>query len=143
MNAISAMEVDDLDYEKIVKAYVEINEDFFNKSSEQHAMIILSQSIYNISSESIMLRGSAQKLLSSFIDFSASILCEEASAHSEFGKEVKIAAGSWTGDRILCILRNFILKHIGDAINRGGIIIKVQYPPKSSGEKCPEERKCK
>lgn len=126
MNAISAMEVDDLDYEKIVKAYVEINEDFFNKSSEQHAMIILSQSIYNISSESIMLRGSAQKLLSSFIDFSASILCEEASAHSEFGKEVN---GSWTGDRILCILRNFILKHIGDAINRGGIIIKVQYPP--------------
>ncbi|XP_023633717.1 U3 small nucleolar RNA-associated protein 20 isoform X2 [Capsella rubella] len=124
MNAISAMEVDDLDYEKIVNAYVEINADFFNKSSEQQTMIILSQSIYNVSSESIMLRGSAQKLLSSFIDFSASILCEEASAHSEFGKEVKISDVSWTRDRILCILRNFILKHIGDAINSGGIIIK-------------------
>jgi U3 small nucleolar RNA-associated protein 20 len=124
MNAISAMEVDDLDYEKIVNAYVEINADFFIKSSEQHTMIILSQCIYNVSSESIMLRGSAQKLLSSFIDFSASILCREAPAHSEFGKEVKNADVSWTGDRVLCILRNFILKHIGDAINRGGIIIK-------------------
>ncbi|XP_010445040.1 PREDICTED: U3 small nucleolar RNA-associated protein 20-like [Camelina sativa] len=127
MNAISAMEVDDLDYEKIVNAYVEINADFFNKSSEQHTKIILSQSIYNVSSESIMLRGSAQKLLSSFIDFSASILREEASSHSELGKEVKIADVSWTGDRILFILRSFILKHMGDAINRGGIIIKEWF----------------
>lgn len=126
MNAISPMEVDELDYEKIVNAYVDVNADYFMKSSEQHTMIILSQSIFNVSSESIMLRGSAQKLLSSFIDFSASILCQEASAHSDFGKEVKIADVSWTGDRILHILRNFILKHIGDAINRGGIIIKVQ-----------------
>lgn len=109
MNAISAMEVDDIDYEKIVNAYVEINADFFNRSSEQHTLIILSQSIYNLSSESIMLRGSAQKLLSSFIDFSASILCQEASTHSGFGKEVK-----------------FILTHIGDAISRGGVIMKVQ-----------------
>lgn len=130
MNAISAMEVDDLDYEKIVDAYVEINADFFNKSSEQHTMIILSQSIYNISSESIMLRGSAQTLLSSFIDFSAAILSQEASAHSGFGKEIKIADASWTGNRILFILRSFILKHIGNAINRGGTIIKVQ-PSKS------------
>lgn len=127
MNAISAMEVDDLDYEKIVNAYVEINAEFFFKSSEQHTMIILSQCIYNVSSESIMLRGSAQKLLSSFIDFSASILCLEAPAHPEFGEEeVQKADVNWTGDRVLCILRNFILKHIGDAINRGGIIIKVQ-----------------
>ncbi|XP_020872517.1 U3 small nucleolar RNA-associated protein 20 isoform X2 [Arabidopsis lyrata subsp. lyrata] len=125
MNAISAMEVDDLDYEKIVNAYLEINAEFFFKSSEQHTMIILSQCIYNVSSESIMLRGSAQKLLSSFIDFSASILCLEAPAHPEFGEEeVQKADVNWTGDRVLCILRNFILKHIGDAINRGGIIIK-------------------
>uniref|UniRef100_A0A1J3E191 U3 small nucleolar RNA-associated protein 20 n=1 Tax=Noccaea caerulescens TaxID=107243 RepID=A0A1J3E191_NOCCA len=110
MNAISAMEVDDIDYEKIVNAYVEINADFFNRSSEQHTMIILSQSIYNLSSESIMLRGSAQKLLSSFIDFSASRLCQEASAHSGFGKEVK-----------------FILTHIGDAISRGGVIMKEWF----------------
>ncbi|ESQ54097.1 hypothetical protein EUTSA_v10024182mg [Eutrema salsugineum] len=97
MNAISAMEVDDLDYEKIVNAYLDINADFFKKSSEQHTIIILSQT---------------------------SILCQEASAHSGFGKGVKIADASWTRDRILRILRDFILKHIGDAISRGGIIIK-------------------
>ncbi|CAN8326706.1 unnamed protein product [Cochlearia groenlandica] len=124
MNAISAMEVDDLDYEKIVNAYLEIDADFFSKSSEQHTMIILSQSIYNISSESIMLRGSAQNLLSSFIDFSASILCQEASACSGFGKEAKIAGATWTGDRVLFILRTFILKQISDAMSKGGIMKK-------------------
>ncbi|KAF8097526.1 hypothetical protein N665_0286s0035 [Sinapis alba] len=123
MNAISAMEVDDLDYERIVNAYVEIDSDFFNKSSKQHTMIILSQSLYNLSSESIMLRGSAHKLLSSFIDFSASILCQEASAYSGVGKEVKIADASWTGKHTLSFV-DFILKHIADAISKGGNIIK-------------------
>lgn len=123
MNSISAMEVDDLDYERIVNAYVEIDSDFFAKSSKQHTMIILSQSLYNLSSESIMLRGSAHKLLSSFIEFSASILCQEAAAHSGVGKEVKIADASWTGKHTLSIV-DFILKHIADAISRGGNIVK-------------------
>lgn len=124
MNAISAMEVDDLDYERIVNSYVEIDADFFTKSSKQHTMIILSQSLYNLSSESIMLRGSAHKLLSSFIDFSASILCQEASAHSGVAKEVKIADASWTGKHTLSIV-DFILKHITDAVSKGGNIVKV------------------
>ncbi|XP_013750413.2 U3 small nucleolar RNA-associated protein 20-like isoform X1 [Brassica napus] len=123
MNSISAMEVDDLDYERIANAYVEIDSDFFAKSSKQHTMIILSQSLYNLSSESIMIRGSAHKLLSSFIEFSASILCQEASAHSGVGKEVKIADASWTGKHTLSIV-DFILKHIADAISRGGNIVK-------------------
>ncbi|CAN7082081.1 unnamed protein product [Brassica oleracea var. botrytis] len=123
MNSISVMEVDDLDYERIVNAYVEIDSDFFAKSSKQHTMIILSQSVYNLSSESIMLRGSAHKLLSSFIEFSASILCQEASAHSGVGKEVKIADASWTGKHTLSIV-DFILKHIADAVSKGGNIVK-------------------
>ncbi|KAJ0262956.1 ARM repeat superfamily protein [Hirschfeldia incana] len=124
MNSISAMEVDDLDYERIVNAYVEIDSDFFTKSSKQHTLIILSQSLYNLSSESIMLRGSAHKLLSSFIDFSASILCQEASTNSGVGKEVKIADdASWTGNHALSFV-DFILKHIADAISKGGNIIK-------------------
>ncbi|CAF2030811.1 unnamed protein product [Brassica napus] len=123
MNSISVMEVDDLDYERIVNAYVEIDSDFFAKSSKQHTMIILSQSLYNLSSESIMLRGSAHKLLSSFIEFSASILCQEASAHSGAGKEVKIADASWTGKHTLSIV-DFILKHIADAVSKGGNIVK-------------------
>ncbi|CAN6915531.1 unnamed protein product [Brassica oleracea] len=123
MNSISVMEVDDLDYERIVNAYVEIDSDFFAKSSKQHTMIILSQSLYNLSSESIMLRGSAHKLLSSFIEFSASILCQEASAHSGVGKEVKIADASWTGKHTLSIV-DFILKHIADAVSKGGNIVK-------------------
>ncbi|CAH8355708.1 unnamed protein product [Eruca vesicaria subsp. sativa] len=123
MNAISVMEVDDLDYERIVSAYVEIDSDFFKKSSKQHTMIILSQSLYNLSSESIMIRGSAHKLLSSFIDFSASILCQEASAHSGVDKEVKIANASWTGNHALSFV-DFILKHIANAISKGGNIVK-------------------
>lgn len=45
MNANSPMEVDGLDYEKIIDAYGTIDADFFKKSSEQHVMLILSQSI--------------------------------------------------------------------------------------------------
>ncbi|CAE5958438.1 unnamed protein product [Arabidopsis arenosa] len=109
MNSRSPMEVDDLDYEKIIDAYGKIDADFFNKSSEQHVMIILSQSIYNISSEELTLKDSARNLLCLFIEFSASILCQEV---------VKSDA-RWTGDRILWIMNKFILKHIGDALNRG------------------------
>ncbi|KAG7592924.1 Armadillo-type fold [Arabidopsis thaliana x Arabidopsis arenosa] len=119
MNANSPMEVDGLDYEKIIDAYGKIDADFFNKSSEQHVMIILSQGVYNISSEELTLKDSARNLLCSFIEFSASILCLEASAHSDIIKEVTKSDGSWTGDRVLWIINKFILKHIGDTINRG------------------------
>ncbi|EOA39466.1 hypothetical protein CARUB_v10008061mg, partial [Capsella rubella] len=129
MNANSPMEVDDLDYEKIIEAYGKIDAEFFNKSSEQHVMIILSQSIYNISSEELTLKDSARSLLCSFIEFSASILCQEAVAQSDIIKEVKKSNASWTGDRVLWIINKFILKHIGDAVKRrlsigkGGILL--------------------
>ncbi|EFH69737.1 predicted protein [Arabidopsis lyrata subsp. lyrata] len=107
MNANSPMEVDGLDYEKIIDAYGTIDADFFKKSSEQHVMLILSQSIYNISSEELTLKDSA-----------STVLCLEASAHSDIIKEVTKSDGSWTGDRVLWIINKFILKHIGDTINR-------------------------
>lgn len=126
MNAISPMEVDDLDYDTIVNAYGKIDADFFNKSSEQHIMIILSQSLYNISSKEITLKDCACNLLCTFVEFSASILCQEASAHSGIGKEVSKSDASWTGDRILRIMNKFILNHIGDPVNRGKSSGKVQ-----------------
>uniref|UniRef100_A0A1J3F7J7 U3 small nucleolar RNA-associated protein 20 n=2 Tax=Noccaea caerulescens TaxID=107243 RepID=A0A1J3F7J7_NOCCA len=119
MNATSPMEVDDLDYVTIIDAYARIDTDFFNKSSEQHMMIILSQSLYNITSPEVTLKDCACNLLCTFIEFSASILCQEALAHSDIGKEVAKSVASWTGDRVLWIMNNFILKHIGDAVNRG------------------------
>ncbi|KAL1222676.1 hypothetical protein V5N11_004427 [Cardamine amara subsp. amara] len=119
MNATSPMEVDDLDYETIRKAYGKIDADFFAKFSEQHIMIILSQSLYNLSSSDVTLKDCAFNLLCTFIEFSASILCQEASAHSDNGKEVSKSDASWTGDGVLWIINKFILKHIGDALNRG------------------------
>ncbi|CAH2033822.1 unnamed protein product, partial [Thlaspi arvense] len=119
MNATSPMEVDELDYEKIVDAYGKIDADFFNKSSEQHMMIILSQSLYYISSGEVTLKYCARNLLFTFIEFSASILCQEASARSDIGKDVSRSVARWTGDRVLRIMNNFILKHIGDSVNRG------------------------
>lgn len=120
------MEVDDLDYETITNAYAKIDAEFFNKSSEQHMMIILSQSLCNMSSEELTLTDSARNLLCSFVEFAASILCQEASAHSNIGKEVSKPDASWTGDRVLWIMNKFILKHIGDAANRGISSGKVQ-----------------
>ncbi|CAA7036210.1 unnamed protein product [Microthlaspi erraticum] len=119
MNAITPMEVDDLDYDTITDAYAKIDAEFFSKSSEQHMMIILSQSLYNMSSEELTLTDSARNLLCSFVEFAASILCQEASAHSDTGKEVSEDDASWTGDRVLWIMNKFVLKHIGDAVNRG------------------------
>ncbi|KAJ4916552.1 ARM repeat superfamily protein [Raphanus sativus] len=119
MNATSPMEVDDLDYETIMDAYAKIDVDFFNESSEQHMMIIISQSLYNIASKEVTLRDCACNLLCTFIEFSASILDQEASAHSDIGKEVSKSVASWTGDRVLWIMNKFILKHIGDAVNKG------------------------
>uniref|UniRef100_A0A0D3CD05 Uncharacterized protein n=1 Tax=Brassica oleracea var. oleracea TaxID=109376 RepID=A0A0D3CD05_BRAOL len=108
MNATSPMEVDDLDYETIMDAYANIDVDFFNESSEQHMMIILSQSLYNMTSKEVMLK-----------DCASSLLCQEASAHSDSGKEVSKSVARWTGDRVLWIMNKFILKHIGDAVNNG------------------------
>ncbi|CAH8334303.1 unnamed protein product [Eruca vesicaria subsp. sativa] len=119
MNATSPMEVDDLDYETIIDAYAKIDVDFFYKSSERHMMIILSQSLYNITSKEVTLKDCACSLLCTFIEFSASILCQEASAHSDIGKDVSESGASWTGDRVLWIMNKFILKHIGDAVNKG------------------------
>ncbi|KAH0878443.1 hypothetical protein HID58_065837 [Brassica napus] len=119
MNATSPMEVDDLDYETIMDAYANIDVDFFNESSEQHMMIILSQSLYNMTSKEVMLKDCACNLLCTFIEFSASLLCQEASAHSDSGKEVSKSVARWTGDRVLWIMNKFILKHIGDAVNNG------------------------
>ncbi|KAL0795429.1 hypothetical protein Bca101_066806 [Brassica carinata] len=119
MNSTSPMEVDDLDYETIMDSYAKIDVDFFNECSEQHMMIILSQSLYNITSKEVILRDCACNLLCTFIEFSASILCQEASAHSDIGKEVPKSVASWTGDHVLWIMNKFILKHIGDAVNKG------------------------
>lgn len=38
-------------------AYAKIDVDFLNESSEQHMMIILSQSLYNMASEEVTLKG--------------------------------------------------------------------------------------
>ncbi|KAG5385531.1 hypothetical protein IGI04_037001 [Brassica rapa subsp. trilocularis] len=119
MNATSPMEVDDLDYETIMDAYAKIDVDFLNESSEQDMMIILSQSLYNMASKEVMLKDCACNLLCTFIEFSASILSQEASAHSNNGKEVSKSVARWTGDRVLWIMNKFILKHIGDAVNNG------------------------
>ncbi|KAJ0257757.1 hypothetical protein HA466_0085710 [Hirschfeldia incana] len=119
MNATSPMEVDDLDYETIMDAYAKIDVDFFNESSEKHMMIILSQSLYNITSKEVTLRDCACNLLCTFIEFSSSILGQEATTHFDSGKEVSKSVASWTGDRVLWIMNNFILKHIGDAVNNG------------------------
>lgn len=128
MNATSPMKVDDLDYETIMDAYAKIDVDFLNESSEQHMMIILSQSLYNMTSKEVMLKDCACNLLCTFIEFSASLLCQEASAHSDIGKEVSKSVARWTGDRVLWIMNKFILKHIGDAVNNGISCGKVQRP---------------
>ncbi|XP_010532760.1 PREDICTED: small subunit processome component 20 homolog isoform X2 [Tarenaya hassleriana] len=124
LNATSAMEVDGLDYDKIANTYAEIDVDFFQRSSEQHTLILLSQSVYNMSSKEHTLRDGAYGLLRTFVAFSASVLRQKASDSPDISKEVEKPNGNWTKAHVLRTIKKFLLKHMGRSMIRGGSIRK-------------------
>ncbi|XP_059666315.1 uncharacterized protein LOC132312087 [Cornus florida] len=115
LNSTSVIEMGELDYDTIVSAYGKINKDFFYTVQEKQALLILSHSVHDMSSDELILRHSAYRLLLTFVEFSAGIL----------DLEVKSDEGYWSGARIQCIINNFFLKHIGDAVNKVASVQKV------------------
>nr|GLL39955.1 small subunit processome component 20 homolog [Ipomoea trifida] len=114
LNATSASEMGDLDYDTIISAYGKLNVDFFHNVEEEHALIILSNSIRDLSSEDLILRQSAFRLLSSFVEYSGQILEQEM-------KPERGCSGSW----VMYIINNFLLKHMGNAMNKEGAAQKL------------------
>ncbi|CAH9107367.1 unnamed protein product [Cuscuta epithymum] len=114
LNATSASEMGELDYDTIVAAYEKLNVDFFYTAEEEHALMILSNSVCDMSSEDLILRQSAFRVLASFIVFSGQTLELEM-------KPDQICSGPW----VVHIINTFLMKHMGHAMNKEGSVRKA------------------
>lgn len=105
----------ELDYDTILGAYDQITVDFFYNVREDHALVILSQFIHDMSSEELILRQSSYRVLLLFVDFSSQILDQDD----------KSETGFWSAASIQRIINKFLLKHMGDAMNKEASVQKV------------------
>lgn len=120
------MEIGGLDFDTIVNTYEKINVDFFCTTPEEHALIVLSQCVHDMSSEELILRHSAYRSLLSFVEFSPSILGQGGIGHHESVDNMTLSDNScWTKVSIMRITNKFILKHMGRAMNRETSVKKV------------------
>ncbi|KAL6881997.1 hypothetical protein ACP4OV_011469 [Aristida adscensionis] len=83
LNAVSTSELGEVDYDKRLNAYDEIKPHFFLGMGELHVGAILSHCVYDMSSEELIFRQSASRALQSFLDFSASVMNNEAKICTE------------------------------------------------------------
>ncbi|KAL4289520.1 hypothetical protein GQ457_14G012480 [Hibiscus cannabinus] len=120
LNATSAFELDELDYDTVGKAYEGIGIGFFNDMPVEHVLLVLSQSVYDMSSDELILRHHAYRLLVTFLDFSAKVLGHEVVDHHGTADQVMIDdEGCCKQACVQRIINKFLLKHMGDAISSG------------------------
>ncbi|XP_043723794.1 small subunit processome component 20 homolog [Telopea speciosissima] len=118
LNAMSSSEIDEVDYDTRVSAYEKINPKYFEIAREEHAMVILSHCVFDMSSEDLILRQCGTRSLLSFIQFAPKVLCSGA----QDWQQVPESAGAldsdvcWTKESIQRIVKKFLLKHMGDAM---------------------------
>uniref|UniRef100_A0A2P2MF27 Uncharacterized protein n=1 Tax=Rhizophora mucronata TaxID=61149 RepID=A0A2P2MF27_RHIMU len=125
LNATSAAEIGGLDYDTIINAYEKIGVGFFHTAKEDHVLVILSNCIYDMSSEELILRNSAYRTLLSFVEFSALILGGEDQNHGEVHELMATnSERSWTTASIQQMVKKFLLKHLGNAMKRGSSVGK-------------------
>lgn len=114
LNATSDMDMGGLDYDKILAAYDKVNLEFFYTIREEHVLPILAHAVHDMSSEDLILRQSAFRLLLSFIEFSGQIF--NGSTDSE---------QIWSKASIKHMVNSFILTHMGNAMVKEGVTKKV------------------
>ncbi|CBI17281.3 unnamed protein product, partial [Vitis vinifera] len=120
LNATSVMEMGGLDYDTIVHAYEKMSMEFFYTIPENQALVILSHCVYDMSSNELILRHSAYRLLVSFVEFSIQILRLEVKSGHEMPEAMvtSIADGCWTEACIQRMINKFLLKHMADAMGK-------------------------
>ncbi|KAL1533475.1 small subunit processome component 20 isoform X1 [Salvia divinorum] len=114
LNATSAMEMGGLDHDTVLSTYEKVNVNFFYTIGENHALPILAHAVHDMSSEEMILRQSAFRLLLSFVEFSGEVL----NGPLEFDR-------MWSRASILPIVNSFLLKHMGNALDKEGTGKKV------------------
>ncbi|KAL2332603.1 hypothetical protein Fmac_013816 [Flemingia macrophylla] len=105
-----------LDHDAILNAYSIINTDFFRNVQVEHALLILSHCVHDMSSEETTFMCSAHSSLLSFVDFSALILCQEGNSEEQLSV-MKKTDSDWTMPCIKRITKKFLLKHMADAMD--------------------------
>lgn len=126
LNATSATEMDDLDFDSIINAYDRISADYFFGVTEDQSLVILCHCIFDIKSEELILRQSAYKSLLSFVEFSALIMREGEKAQDLPLRTVAVNENRWTDVHIQHIVNKFLLKHMGEALSKGTTMQKVE-----------------
>ncbi|ERN01577.1 U3 small nucleolar RNA-associated protein 20 [Amborella trichopoda] len=129
LNAVSATEIDEFDYDTRISCYEKI--EWSPGVKESHAVVVLSHCVYDMSSEELLLRQSASRSLLSFVQFAASVLDHKAEEnkdsllHDQVGEEsvpgslAKLKAqGSCTRERMPHIIKKKLLLHIKEAMNK-------------------------
>lgn len=111
-----------LDHDAILNAYRIINTDFFRNVQVEHALLILSHCVRDMSSEETTFMCSAHSSLLSFVDFSALILCQEGNSEEQL-PVLKNTDSCWTKSCIQRITKKFLLKHMADAMD-GSISVR-------------------
>ncbi|KAF2288910.1 hypothetical protein GH714_022732 [Hevea brasiliensis] len=125
LNATSAIELTGLDYDTIISAYEKIDVDLFYTIQEDHALVLLSHFVYDMTSEELILRNSAYRSLLSFVEFCALIL--DGGVKSRYEIHQEITTGSkccWTKACVRRIINKFLLKHMGNKMKEGGSVRK-------------------
>ena len=97
LDVTSVKETSGLDYDTIVHAYEKISMEFFNNISKNQALIILSRCIYDMSSNELILRHNAYRLLVSSAELSVQIPKLEVKSDHETPEAIItfIADGCW------------------------------------------------
>ncbi|CAI8597993.1 unnamed protein product [Vicia faba] len=106
-----------LDHDVISDAYKNINTDFFRNVEMEHASLILSHCVLDMSSEETTFVCNAQSSLLSFVGFSALILLQEVSSEQELSVMQNTTRSCWTKSCIQRITKKFLLKHTADAMD--------------------------
>ncbi|OWM88808.1 hypothetical protein CDL15_Pgr020762 [Punica granatum] len=119
LNSISAMEAD-LDYDTIIGAYETITTDFFSSVREEHALLVLSQCVHDLSSTELILRDSAYRSLLALIDFCAQIVDREEKDNQEEPEAMVVVENCfWDKSSVHRVVEKFLMKHIGEAMKKG------------------------
>lgn len=124
LNSTSETELDDLDYDTILKAYAETDAEFFCRIQEKQALVILSHCVYDMSSGESTLRHGAYRSLVSFVEFSAIIIGEQDKSNEASLVNMATATG-WMKESIHRITSKFLLKHMGNSMKEEAFIKRV------------------
>ncbi|GAB4851882.1 hypothetical protein Ancab_031281 [Ancistrocladus abbreviatus] len=124
LNATSAMEMGDLDFDTIINAYAKINVEYFSSVREGPALVILSHCVHDMSSDELILRHSAYRSLLSFVEFCALVCSKEVNNQVMSKHMMDVGDYCWTKATVQHIVNKFFLKHMGDAMSKGSSVQK-------------------